>query len=416
MRTSKLCLTILSLLLVSVLTLMTGCSTKIQAKDLMQGITPNSVTVLKDLSEHNVSATDFAIRLFKECNEDGKTTLISPLSVMCAISMTANGTDNDTKKQIEQALGMTTDQLNLYLYSYVNTLPQSKKYKLSLANSIWLNSNRNFEANQNFLQTNADYYNASLYRTPFDNQTKNDINNWVNTHTDEMIPEILDRISPDALMYLINALAFEAEWHNTYNKNQVLNGDFIRSDGTTVKTDFMYSEESAYLEDKNATGFIKYYYEGKYAFVALLPNENLTLSEYVATLDGEKIADLLSNPQQTVVNAAIPKFQTEYKVEMSDMLKNMGIVDAFDASKADFSKIGNSQNGNIYIDSVLHKTYISVMEKGTKAGAVTAIQIKDTCLPVETKTVHLNRPFVYMLIDCENNLPFFIGSLTDITK
>jgi serpin B len=298
----------------------------------------------------------------------------------------------------------------------VNSLPQSKKYKLSLANSIWLNSNRNFEANQNFLQTNADYYNASLYRTPFDNQTKNDINNWVNTHTDEMIPEILDRISPDALMYLINALAFEAEWHNTYNKNQVLNGDFIRSDGTTVKTDFMYSEESACLEDKNATGFIKYYYEGKYAFVALLPNENLTLSEYVATLDGEKIADLLSNPQQTVVNAAIPKFQTEYKVEMSDMLKNMGIIDAFDASKADFSKIGNSQNGSIYIDSVLHKTYISVMEKGTKAGAVTAIQIKDTCLPVETKTVHLNRPFVYMLIDCENNLPFFIGSLTDITK
>ena len=179
----------------------------------------------------------------------------------------------------------------------------------------------------------------------------------------------------------------------------------------------MYSTENGYLEDENATGFIKYYKDRKYAFVALLPNEGITVSEYVNSLNGESLAEMLENPQAIPVNTAIPKFETEYDTDMAEFLASMGMPKAFDASKADFSALGTSSAGNIFISRVLHKTFISVGEKGTKAGAATAVEMRDECAPgyTENKTVYLDRPFVYMLIDCENNIPFFIGTLNEIS-
>lgn len=420
MKMTKTTLTIISLLLLCTTVInLAGCSIKVQAADLMAGITPNSVSALEGLSESNADVTDFAIRLFKQSNEDGKNTLISPLSVLCALSMTANGANGETREQMEDVLGMTADELNLYLYSYLSSLPQGEKYKLSVANSIWFRDDERLSVKQDFLQTNADYYGASIYKAPFNGQTLRDINNWVKSATDDMIPNILDKIPGDAVMYLINALAFEAEWTEIYEKGQVRDGKFTTEDGTKQKVEFMYSSEGKYLEDENATGFIKYYSGKKYAFAALLPNEGISVSEYLATLDGASVADMLSNAKNATVNTAIPKFETEYDVEMSDILKAMGMTDAFNGSLADFSSLGTSSDGNIYIGRVIHKTYIQVGEKGTKAGAATAVEMNDESAYVtegEIKQVYLDRPFVYMLIDCENNIPFFIGTAMDIKK
>jgi serpin B len=137
----------------------------------------------------------------------------------------------------------------------------------------------------------------------------------------------------------------------------------------------------------------------------------------MATLNGQKLNEMLSNPQRESVVAAIPKFDTEYSVEMSEVLKNMGMPLAFDEDNADFSGLGTSKNGNIFIDRVLHKTFISVFEKGTRAGAATVIEICDkAAAPGAQKVVRLDRPFVYMIIDCENNIPFFIGTMMDVKK
>ena len=85
---------------------------------------------------------------------------------------------------------------------------------------------------------------------------------------------------------------------------------------------------------------------------------------------------------------------------------------------ADFSGLGTSTGGNISITRVLHKTFISVAEQGTRAGAATVVEMNDGCAPEfeEPKYVTLDRPFVYMLIDRETNVPFFIGTLTDPEK
>ena len=415
-----------------------GCNS-MEATDLMEGITPNATpqkpspkpptasgdptdeppvsdepTTLK--AADNAAATDFALRLFRASNEKGKNTLISPLSVLCALSMTANGAKGETREQMEATLGMPIEELNLYISNYMNSLPNTEKYKLHLANSIWFTDDERFTVNEDFLQINADYYGAGAYKAPFDDSTLEDINNWVKKETDGMIPKVLDEIPPEAVMYLVNALAFEAEWAEIYNEYAVSDGTFTKEDGTKQSVEFMYSDESTYLEDDKAIGFKKYYKDRKYAFVALLPNEGVSVDEYIASLDGESLNALLSNAKNTSVSAKMPKFETEYDVEMSKVLQSMGMIDAFDGNKADFSGIGTSSAGNLRINRVIHKTFISVAEKGTKAGASTVVEVTDESAPMEVKRVFLDRPFVYMLVDCENNLPFFIGTMMDIEK
>ena len=405
------------LVMVFALSAFTACDVP-QFDDLMDGIKPRGNTGdaadLTDVSD--AAVTDFAIRLFKESMADGENTLISPLSVLVALSMTANGADNETLSQMEAVLGMPIDQLNTWISTYMANLPEEEKYKLSLANSIWFTDDERFTVNQDFLQTNADYYGADIYRAPFDDDTCKDINKWVKDNTDGLIKNILDQIPKEAVMYLINALAFDAEWQDIYFESQVREGEFTTENGEKRNVDMMYSEENKYLEDKHATGFIKYYKDRKYAFAALLPKEGTTVSEYIASLDGEHLNDLLTNAKSAFVNTSIPKFETEYDVEMSAVLSGMGMPDAFSGSTADFSKLGHSTAGNIFINRVLHKTFISVDERGTKAGAATVVEMNDECALIieDPKQVFLDRPFVYMLIDCETNLPFFIGTMMDV--
>lgn len=393
-----------------------GCNDVVKSPNLMDNISAGDVSEIPLSAPGNAAVTDFALRLFKAGNEGEKNTLISPLSVLAALSMTANGAKGDTLSEMENVLGMPVSQLNGYMRSYMNSLPQGEKYKLSLANSIWFTDDKRFTVNEDFLQTNADYFGADIYKSPFDDSTLKDINLWVEQKTDGMIPEILDEIPAEAIMYLVNALAFEAEWTEIYTKDAVNTNTFTTTDGTKQEVEFMYSTESGYFEDENATGFIKYYKDRKYAFVALLPNEGITVTEYVNSLDGESLAAMLANPIKFKVNVSIPKFETEYDTDMAELLSAMGMPKAFEASEADFSALGTSSAGNIYISRVLHKTFISVGEKGTKAGAATAVEMVDECAPEyeDTKKVYLDRPFVYMLVDCQNSIPFFIGALNEI--
>ena len=409
---------LIALLLVLAMALgMTACS-QVSANDLMKDVPAKAVDVLPDMDAGAAAVADFGVRLFKTSMEEGENTLISPLSVLYALAMTANGADGETLAQMEQVLGMDVDNLNSYMLAYLDLLPETKDYKMSLANSIWFKDDPNFTVEQSFLQTNADYYGAGAYKAAFDEVTRNDINNWVKEHTDGMIPEILDEIPDEAIMYLVNALAFDAKWADEYEEHQIREGRFTMEDGTRQDVDMMHSEEYTYLEDDLATGFIKYYKDRKYAFVAMLPNEGVSVSQYVDSLTSEHLRELLNNPQDLTVFASIPKFETEYDIEMSEVLQEMGMTDAFDWRVADFSRLGTyTVDGmNICINRVLHKTFISVTEQGTRAGAATAVEMvaEGAMEIVEFKEVVLDRPFVYMLIDCETNLPFFIGTMMNV--
>lgn len=411
----------LSLLLLCAMALnFTGCTVKAQAANLLDGITATKVNERLFDESFIASNADFSLKVFKKSIKENENSLISPLSIMLALAITANGADGQTKKEMEELLGgeIKLDELNEYLYSYVKNLPSDKKYKLKIANSIWFRDDESqLTVEKDFLQTNANYYNAATYKSAFDNQTVNDINNWVKKNTDGMIGKILDEIDQNTVMYLINALVFGAEWDTIYEKQSVKDSIFHAINGSVRSVEMMSSKESQYIDTGKATGFIKNYKDGKYSFVALLPNEDIDINEYIASLTGEDFMLAISNAESATVSAQLPKFSFEYSIKMNDVLSLLGMTTAFDKNSADFSKIGSSANGNIFIGNVIHKTFISVDELGTKAGAVTKVEMNTTSAPnMDIKYVKLDRPFVYAIIDNTTKLPFFIGTVMDIQK
>lgn len=380
--------------------------------NLMAEITPARGEAGSVTPDAAAAAADFALRLFRAGYEQDKNTLISPLSVLSALAMTANGAKGDTLTQMESVFGMPMDSWNAYFRAYLDALEGDDTLKL--ANSVWFTADSRFTVNRDFLQTNADFYGADAFRAPFDEQTLADINNWVKEHTDGMIPRILDKIPPEAVMYLVNALAFDAKWADPYTEYSVQSGEFTCADGTKRTVEFMYSEENRYLENDKAVGFIKAYEGGKYAFVALLPKEGVSLEDCLASLDGAALQALLEGESWETVHTSLPKFEVEYGAELSEVLKSMGMKLPFDAETADFTGLGTSTGGNISISRVIHKTFISVSEQGTRAGAATVVEMTDGCALIEDpKYVYLDHPFVYMLVDTETNLPFFIGTMLD---
>lgn len=355
----------------------------------------------------------FALNLLQQTYEDGKNEMISPLSVLAALTMTENGAKGDTLSQMEQVLsdGTPVEQQGRELSSYMKKLTDTENAHFNIANSIWLKDADTLHVEDDFLSKNSKLFDAEIYQAPFDDHTLKDINTWVSQKTEKMIPEILDKIEDHSVMYLINAVAFDAKWQSPYEKEDVESGIFTSENGKQQTVDMMYSTEGYYLEDDTTTGFIRPYEDG-YSFVALLPKEGISMEDYIGQLSAEKLISLVGNASTDYdVDAAIPKFKSEYSIELKDTLQNMGMTDAFDENQADFRGIGTSDNGNIYISMVLHKTYIEVDEQGTKAGASTVVGMVETTAlyEPEIKTVHLDRPFVYAVIDTETQMPIFLG-------
>lgn len=404
-------------LTVAALSTFAGCTSRaIAATDLMEGLHPSESTNSSDeteapegdLSEEQADAlADFAVTLFQNSRSDDAT-LISPLSVSYALGMTANGARDETLSQMEQVLGMPIDQLNESLHAYAEELPHDGDCKMSVANSLWVRQGLNVD--QGFLKTNATWYDAGVFEAPFDETTVADINQWTSQNTDGMIGSILDQIPADAVMYLTNAIAFDATWQHPYESGQISKGTFTAQDGTEQTVDFMQSDEDLYLESANAIGFVKPYSNPSYAFAALLPNEGTDVDDLIESLDGASLRTMLEEAQYATVDAKLPKFEIESQTNMAETLAAMGMTDAFDRETADFT--GMSAEENLFISRILHKAYINVDEKGTKAAAITSTEMTGTSAmvePEEVKTVHLDRPFVYLLIDRETNLPLFMG-------
>lgn len=409
------------LLTLSITTIsLTGCGSKIQATNLMEEKKPANPVKMTSISETNtIAATDFAVRLFQQAKNGEENTLISPLSVLPALSMTCNGAKDETRFQLEQTLGMPVDKLNEYLYSYIHHLPNEKDCQFHLANSIWLRDAKDFIVDDNFLKNNAKYYDAGIYQSAFDDQTLADINNWVAAQTNDMIPTILDQIDSDAYMYLINTLSFDSKWSSIYESSSVSNGVFTTENGTSQDVEMMHSSEYEYIEDENVSGFLKPYSGYSYAFVALLPKEGIPLTEYVNSLTGEHLHHLLTTVEECPITAGIPKFETEFSIDLIPPLQTLGIHDAFDKDLANFSGMGSFDSPweRLYINSILHKSFFSIGEKGTKAGASTIVGMEKSASsvnPEEAKEVILDRPFLYMIVDYENRFPIFIGTADDM--
>lgn len=387
---------------------------QVQASELSGGYTRNQTGEAVMSEKFKTVMADFSWELFQRTlTEDAKNDLISPLSAMMCLALVANGADGETLAQIEQGIGMDIETLNESLYAHVAWLSDSEDCKLRQANSIWFRDDGSLEVEEEFLQTNADWYGAQVYGAPFDNSTVKDINNWGKKQTDGMIDSIIDKLDPTTLMVLINALVFDAKWQEEYEKSDIRERAFQSADGKRTLVEMLHSEESTLLEGDDFIGFAKNYKGGAYSFVGLLPNEGTDVYTLAASLDGEEWCDMWNARHYATIHAGIPEFTYEAEADLKPVLKAMGMTDMFDGSLADFSSLGHSPLGNIYCEYIQQKTMIDVSRHGTKAAAITWGGFgAESEGPEEIYYIILDRPFLYAIVDNASGLPIFLGAVT----
>lgn len=413
------------LLLVSLALSLVSCYSTYSLKEIDTKI-PKADVVDIDVepSDYTAESAQYAVadmgaQMMKSLYTGNQNLLVSPVSVALALGLTAGGAKGETLAQFEKVLGrgLTLNEMNTFFKALTQKLEESDKVEINVANSVWLRDNA-ITVNKDFLNFAEDNFDADVYNEPFNNKTAKKINDWVDDNTDGMIKKIIDEISPDTVMYLINALAFDAQWQREYTDTSDF-FKFINCAGEYETVTGMFSKEARYIEDENTTGFIKNYKGGEYGFAVFLPNEDVSINDYVADITGEKLMNMLSSAQTVSVDAKLPKFTFEYSANLNDTLKAMGLTDAFNSSTADLSGLGSSAMGNLYIGNALHKTFIEVAENGTKAAAVTAVQVDAESVYIEPeniKRVTVNRPFVFAIIDTETNVPLFMGTVLSVAQ
>lgn len=373
-----------------------------RSHDLMAGVTRNPVQSAEIPEALYASVTDFSFALLRNAYQEGKNTVLSPESILTALALVANGANGQTLSQLEQALGASIDELNNWFAA------RDPGQELVSANAIWMKED--LPVHQTFLQKNADYFGASAYTAAMDEKTLADINDWVAKNTKDRIKKLLGRLDADTRMVLVNALTFDGEWANPYTKSDLRDGIF-HAPGGDQKVTMMLSEERGYLSDDKATGFIKNYSGGRYAYAALLPNEGVSVQDYLASLTGEGFLKMLENAGSTRVLATMPKYKTECDFELTRVLQTMGVSDLF----CDLADLSGISSEHLYVSSIVHKTFLEVDELGTRAGAATGVMVDGaTAVPEDPKIVNLDRPFVMVIYDRQTNAIVFCGVINSV--
>lgn len=356
--------------------------------------------------------TDFSIQFLKLENQQ-QNMMYSPLSIKYALNMLNEGANGNTKTQIENVIK------NLSLTKY-NTIDEV----LSLANSVYIRDTYAEYVKQDYKNKLTEKYNAEINYDAFRNATN--INNWIENKTLGIIKNMLsDNMvqNPSAKMLLINALAIDMEWENSFDVSDTNGQDFYLNDNNTMTATMMHKEaddeDVAYYKDKEITALtmdLKQYDDTQLQFVAIMPEDNL--SEYINTFTMDEFNHIIENvtlasETKDGVEISIPKFSFEYDLQLKNDLIDLGITDAFDENLADFSNMTDADTG-LYVYDALHKAKIDFTERGIKAAAVTvmltyeAVAMMDDNKP---EKIRIDKPFLYFIRDKKTNEIWFVGTV-----
>ncbi len=355
----------------------------------------------------------FGLKLFSgilaEAEED-ENVMISPMSVSLALSMTYNGAEGDTRIAMEQAMemsGLSRDQLNELNQQLVTALlAHDPNVILEIANSIWYRND--FVVQQDFIDLNQQYYDAVVNALDFsDANTKDVINQWVADKTHDKIDQIVDQISPESFMFLINAIYFKGAWKYQFDTQDTFDGEFMFEDGGSVSVPMMRQEVDINTLNNDLFSAIELPYgEGNWSMFIFVPRYDKSVNEITESLSSDTWNKWMKEfVPSTEVNLMIPKFSFEFEKSLKESLMAMGMEVAF-STAADFS--GILEGGGIMISDVKHKTFIEVNEEGTEAAAVTSVEIE---LTSAGNYFNANKPFLFVIAEKSSNTILFAGRL-----
>jgi serpin B len=425
-------LTRLSNLILALSLLLVGCtstapdpassfSTHLQPQQKRSTRPPALPTDLKDLAASN---TAFALDFYQAVKDQDGNLFFSPYSVSLALAMLYAGASGDTAAQMAQALhfdlpperlGPAFNALDLALESQGKNTSPEKALLLSIANSLW--AQQGFVLRQAFLDSLGRNYGAGLNLVDFasaPDPARLEINRWVAEETQDLVKDLIPPGAIDAStrMVLANAIYFKARWTYPFHSGMTHEGDFHLLDGGIKKAQMMAWEHFTPLQYARGDGFqaVELPYNGGASMIILLP-DNGEFSRFEQGLDAARLQAILDQMQETRVKVTMPRFKYDTSFQLAGVLQGLGMQDAFQPGKADFSAMESSRQ--VFLGQVIHKAFVSCDEIGTEAAAATAEVLAGAAMPSPVEVLMLiDRPFIYLIRDQSSGSVLFAGRVT----
>lgn len=376
-----------------------------------------------DIQELAGENTVFALNLYHNLSQESGNLFLSPYSISSALAMTYAGARDGTAEAMAQTLHFTLppDRLHPVFNALAQDLSSrpaqagedvKTPFELTIANALW--GQEGYKFLPEFLDLLAQNYGAGIHLVDFKKDTEGSrqlINNWVSDQTKDRIKDLIPAGALNELTRLVltNAIYFKAGWLFQFEKEATSDQPFHLLDGTTVDVPTMHLHKNFGYALQDKFRLLELPYEGSsMSMVLILPDEG-QFQTVESSLTPKTLKDAAGNLQYGEVDLALPKFKFESEFDLNQALTALGMADAFDPNRADFS--GMADNRELYITSVIHKAFVAVDETGTEAAAATAVMVGATAAMPEEEPVefHFDRPFIFYIIDNQTGSMLFIG-------
>ena len=336
----------------------------------------------------------------------------SPISLYAALSMLTEMTDGDTKQQVMDLLGAADSETlrqtvrDLWMSVYLD----DGRSVCRLANGAFLRENA--EVKQAAVDALSDWYYASTYRVPMGTAEADEaIASWLNQNTGGLLSQETREIQTeiDDLLRLYNTIYYKSSWRDAFESSRTKQDTFTAADGSAQKVDFMHrTERGSYRKGDGYTAAPRSLNYGRMVFV--LPDEGVT-PESLLQRQG-LLTELAGDYNAAELVWSVPKFDVKSSTGLNEALRSLGVTDAFDGTKADFTPL--TDNG-AWLSSAMQAARVKIDEEGVEAAAYTELVCADSAIMEVPPTVEmeLDRPFLFVIFDY-NNVPLFVGTVNTV--
>lgn len=369
---------------------------------------PNLRTLSAAEAKVASSGNEFAFNLYREVQDtEPSNTFISPLSVGYALGMALNGATAETRQSILNTIDfgdLTADEVNIAYRDLTSLLlSMDNQTKISIANSVW--NHDDFTVKNSFSNIITQYYDGTVqalnFRAP---ETRNTINQWVEDKTNGKIKDLLGEISPDEVMFLINAIYFKSNWSYQFDKSKTHKAPFTKLNGSSTEVDMMFSKGvslSRYHHEDFMLIDIPYGNE-QFRMTLLVPSSSKNFSEVLSSISADNLEQWLEQSDSLTCELEIPKFKMTWKDDLKGPLGEMGmLMHGF----PDFFE----EEPSLAISRVIHQSFIEVNEEGSEAAAATAIGVELTSAPPTPQRITVDRPFLFLIRENHSGVVLFMG-------
>ncbi len=364
------------------------------------------------------AANGFGFQLLARVNAEtpAANIFMSPLSASVALGMVMNGTAGATQDEMRTTLGVGAmsrpDVLAAYrdLIAMLRALDSHVDFRI--ANSIFYRDTFGPAIEPTFLSESKSYFDATTAPLDFASASAlATINGWAKTATNGKIEKVLDELSADLVMILMNAIYFKGDWREAFDPKQTVSTPFKLESGSTVSVPMMKRTDTMRVASVDGRTLVDLGYGGDaFSMTVILPREGESAQSLVNSLNATVWANAIAALRTADVDLSLPRFKMSWERKLNEPLQKMGMNLPFNAGQADFTRLSSTVGRNLFISFVKQNSFVDVNEVGTEAAAVTTIGIEVTSLPQRT-VVRVDRPFVFALRERLSGTILFVGKI-----